>query len=250
MRGIDDGLGVGEVVQGGDHSVADAEGFKDDLNNGSDAVGSTRGCGEEVVLAGLVEVVIAADDDVESTFFHGGGDDDFLDALVEVILKKGGGSKFSGALEDDVAIGPVGGRDRVVLGVSDAVAVDRERIVIASDPVIIPVAVDRVEFEKMRGGGSGSVSFVDVDEVEVWVAEGGAEVESADPAEAVNSDIDAHLFFKVEDLNGAGEVFGGKVFFGDVREGEVTFLKTDIFGEAVGFFKGEVKGDHLLVGFD
>ncbi|MFT7303647.1 MAG: hypothetical protein ACI8UZ_002489, partial [Akkermansiaceae bacterium] len=195
MGGIDDGLGVGEVVEGGDHAVFDAEGFVDYFDDGGDAVGGAGGCGEEVVLFWIVEVVITADDDIEGAFFDGGGDDDFFDALVEVVLEKGGGAEFTGALEDDLAAGPVGGFDGVVFAVGDAVAVDRERRVIAGDLVVVPVAVDGIEFEKVGGGGGGAVGLVEVDEVEGGIAEGGAEVESADAAEAVDANFSAHLFY-------------------------------------------------------
>jgi len=104
VRGIDDGLGVGEVVHGGDHAVFDAEGFVNDFDGGGDAVGGARGGSDEVMLGRVVEVIIATDDDVERAFFHGSGDDDFFDALVEVVLEKFRSAELAGALEDDQSV--------------------------------------------------------------------------------------------------------------------------------------------------
>ncbi len=146
--GVDDGLGVGEVVHGGDHAVLDAEGFVDDFDGGGDAVGGAGGGGDEMVLGRIVKVVIATHDDVERAFFDGGGDDDFFDALVEVVLEKLRSAELAGALEDDVAVRPVGGFDGVVLGVGDAMAVDREGVFVAVD-VVIPSSVNGVELEEV-----------------------------------------------------------------------------------------------------
>ena len=108
MRGVDDGLGIGEVMQGGEHAVLDAELFVDDLDDGGDAVGGATGVGDDVIYLGIVEVVITAHDDVEDVVFDGGGDDDFFDSSIEIGLEGGGVAELAGALEDDVDAGPVG----------------------------------------------------------------------------------------------------------------------------------------------
>lgn len=191
VRGVHDSLGVGEVVEGGDHTVFDAEGLVDHLDNRGDAVGGAGGGGKEVVDGGIVEVVVATDDDIERSFFDGGRDDDFFDALVEVGLKEFGGAELAGAFEDDVTTGPVGGGDGVVLRMSDTMPVDGEGVGIAGD-LVIPVAVDGIKFEEMGRGGGRAVSFVDMNEFEFGRSESGTKIEATNTAEAVDSDFGSH----------------------------------------------------------
>lgn len=124
VRGVDDGLGVGEVMQGGEHAVLDAECFVDDLDDGCDAVGGATGVGDDVINGGIVEVVVAAHDDVEDVVFDGGGNDDFFDSGIEVGLEGFGVAEFPGALEDDVDAGPVGFGRVVVGGEGEGFAID------------------------------------------------------------------------------------------------------------------------------
>lgn len=196
---VDDGLGVGEVMQSGEHTVFEAEGLVDHLDDGRDAVGCAGGVGDDVIGGGAVESVVAAHDDIEDTFFDGGGDDDFFDAGVEVGLQAFGVAEGAGAFEDDVDAGPVD-FGRMVLGsVGESLAVDEDGVLGAGN-IAIPAAVDGVEFEEVGCGFGVGFGIVEADKFEFGIIEGGAEDEATDTAKSVDGDF--HRRFM---MTGAGE---------------------------------------------
>lgn len=185
---VDDGLGIGEVMQSGEHAVFEAESLVDHLDDGRDAVGGARGVGDEVISGGVVEFVVAAHDDVEDALFDGGGDDDFFDAGIEVGLEALGVAEGAGAFEDDVDASPVD-FGRMVLGsVGERLSVDEDGVVGVGN-VAIPAAVDGVEFEEVGGGFGIGFGVVEAYEFQVGVIEGGAENEAADAAKTVDGDF-------------------------------------------------------------
>jgi hypothetical protein len=113
VRRIDDGLGIGHVVNGGDHAMRDADRFVNDLHDRREAV-RCAGCGgEQAMAAWLVQVVVDADHDVQGAGLDRCRDDDLLDARREVRSQRLGRSEFAAALQNNVDIV---GRPRPIAG--------------------------------------------------------------------------------------------------------------------------------------
>ena len=86
MRRIDDGLGIGLVVDGGDDAVFKANLFVQYLDHRSQTVGGARrGC-QQMMFVRFVEIIIDAHDDIERAFLDRCSHDDFLDATIKVRL--------------------------------------------------------------------------------------------------------------------------------------------------------------------
>ena len=196
---VDDGLGVGEVMQSGEHAVFEAEGFVDHLDDGRDAVGGAGGVGDDVIGGGIVKIVVAAHNDVEDAFFDGGGDDDFFDAGVEVGLQAFGVTEGSGTLENNVDAGPVDFRRMVFGSVGESLALDEDGVGGAGN-VAIPAAVDGVEFEEVGCRFGVGLGVVEADKFEFGIIEGGAEDEATDTAKTVDGDFHGRFM-----MTGTGE---------------------------------------------
>jgi hypothetical protein len=65
-------------VDGGHDAGDEAAGFKNDLDDGGEAVGGATGVGDDVVLGRVVLVLVDAEDDGQVFVAGGSGDDDFL----------------------------------------------------------------------------------------------------------------------------------------------------------------------------
>lgn len=199
MGSVDDGLGIGEVMQSGEHAVFEAEGLVDHLDDGRDAVGGAGGVGDDVIGGGVVEFVVAAHDDVEDTFFDGGGDDDFFDAGVEVGLQAFGIAEGAGAFEDDVDAGPVGFGRMVIGCVGEGLSVDEDGVVGVGN-VAVPAAMHGVEFEEVGRGFGVGFGIVESDKFEFGIIEGSAEDEATDTAKSVDGDFHMRVM-----MTGTGE---------------------------------------------
>ncbi len=104
VRRIDDDVGVGRIVDGGDLAVADADRLVHHLDHRREAVGGAGGRGQQPVPRGIVEMVVDADDDVErAVVLDRRGDDDALHAAVEIALQLLGLQELAGAFQHDVA---------------------------------------------------------------------------------------------------------------------------------------------------
>ncbi len=198
VGGVDDHLGVGDVVDRRDRTALDTDLFVEHLHDRREAVGRARRSRDDVIRGRVVEVVVAAHHDVQhARGLDRGGDDHLSDATVEVRLERFGALEDPAALEDhvDAAGLPRNGPGCVVLRHGDSLAVDGERVVIDADLTGVP-AVHRVEFDEMRGGAYVGVWIVHVDELEI-VAERPpvgqtAGDESTDPPEPVDAHTNGH----------------------------------------------------------
>ena len=68
VRCIDDHLGVGDVVDGGQCTAFDADLFVQHFDHRRKTVGGARRCGDDVVGCRVVQIVVASHDDVEDAF--------------------------------------------------------------------------------------------------------------------------------------------------------------------------------------
>ena len=156
---VDDGLGVGDVVDGGHAAVDDTDALMHHLDHRGQAVGGAGGRGDQMVDGGVIAVIVDPVDDVERTLGRG-GDDDLLHPLIEIGLKGLGPLVvFAGRLDDDLAAGPVGLGDLLVAAVADGVTVDGHAVR-GAGTVMAPTAMDRVELEQMREPGHRAISLM------------------------------------------------------------------------------------------
>ena len=148
VRRVEDGLGVGHVMDRGDHAMLDADAFVNDLHHRGEAVRGAGGGGEQVVLVWFVKVVVHAHHDVERAGFHRRRDDDFFHAGLEIGVELLRRAEFPAGFEHDVhaEIAPRHLGEILVAGVAEGFAVDENPIRLAAD-FAVPSAVDRVELD-------------------------------------------------------------------------------------------------------
>ena len=202
---VDGLLGGGVGVDGGHQALGDAEAFlEQDVHEGGEAVSGAGGVGDDVVLGGVVLVVVDADDNGDVLVLSRRGDDDLLGAGLEVAAGLGGLGEETRGLDDNLDAhgaprelgGGLGGDDL------DLVAVDHEHIVLglvrgglpggdgASEATLGGVVLEKV------GEVVGRDDVTDGDDIElgpqVTLLDEGAEDETADAAESIDSYVDGH----------------------------------------------------------
>ncbi len=195
MGGVDHHLGVGGVVDGGDHPVLDADLLVQHLDHRRQAVGGAGGGGNQVVLCRVVEVVVDPHDDVQRPLLDRGGDDHLFDAALVVGLQQLGGAELAGRFDDyiDPQLIPGDLPGACEFAEADPPPGDAHRVAFGLY-LPVPAAVHRIEFQQVGGGFHPALELVDVDDVKFRPIPGGAQRQAAHAAETVNSYADAHLF--------------------------------------------------------
>ena len=85
MRSVDNDLGVGEIVEGGDGAAFDADFFMHHLDSWGDAVGRAGGRCDDAVNERVIELIVATDHYVEGfVVFDWGCDHDLFDSLSKI----------------------------------------------------------------------------------------------------------------------------------------------------------------------
>ncbi len=178
----------------GAHDAGDDRGIiVEGFRHGSEAVGGTGGCGDDLVIRGQGLIVDAVDDGGKVVACRS-RDDDFLGTRVDVRLGLRFGSVETGAFEDDVDIEFAPGKfGSVGLGIDgDLFAVDRNGVLTGFDRVQVladataETALSGIEFQKIRKH-CGSSQIVDRDDFITFRVEHLTEREAADTAKSVNS---------------------------------------------------------------
>ena len=186
-------------MDGGNASVLDAKVLLDDLDDGSEAVGSATGIGHELLLL-LEQAVVAPQHDVEGLgFLDGGRNDDALHtAFGEVRLEGLDLEELAGAFHHHVDAhgGPVDLGEVLLLGEGDGLVIDGEGIVVDLVDLVIPRAVNRVVLDEVRGRFARA-EIVDVDNFQGGIVPCVAEYETTDAAEAIDCALDGHGWIKV-----------------------------------------------------
>ena len=189
---VDEGLGSGDVVDGGDASVLDAEVFLDDLHDGGEAVGGAGCVGDDLVL-GREELMVASEDDIEHAgLLDGSRYDNTLDAtFFRVGLEGVDFEELPGTFEDhvnahglEIDLGVV-----LLLGERDLLAVHEEATIGVLLNVLVPGAVDRVILGEVCGRLDGA-KVVDVDDFHGWVIPCVSEDETPNTTESVDGYFD------------------------------------------------------------
>ena len=161
MRRIDDNVGVGWIVDGGDLTVPDTNRVLDDLDHGREAVGRTRGSGEQPMACGIIELIVDADDNVQRIrVFHRGRHDHPLHAALEIRLQLLWRQKLARAFKHDIAteIAPRHLARQTCRGKSDVMLANRDRSIVFGCQAGMPPAMNTIELEQMRGRGNSPFS--------------------------------------------------------------------------------------------
>jgi hypothetical protein len=188
VRRVDDRLGVGQRMHGGDRAMADADALVEHLDQRRQAVGGAGGGADHAVHRRVEALVVDADHHVQcASFLDRRGDHHPGHALVQVGLQQRLLPEFPGGLDHDVAAGPVAGVDVAVGGDRNAASIDDDCIALAPD-VAAPAPLDRVELEQVGEGGGIGARIVDLHVLQVRRIEAGAQRQPADAAEAVDAD--------------------------------------------------------------
>ena len=169
---VHDGLRVGDVVHRRDHAMPDPESFVDHLDHRGEAVGRAGSGGQDVMRAGLVQMVVDAHDDIQRALLDRRRDDYLPDAAFEVAASASRSSRnlpeHSRTISTSRRVpGHRAGASR--RAEADALAVDRQT---TPDPQSIgtaPAPVDAVEFEQVRGGLGTAFDLVDMDDRELAI---------------------------------------------------------------------------------
>ena len=204
-RTVDGLLGSGVSVDGGHQAFGDAETFlQQHVDERREAVRGAGSIGDDVVDSRVVLVVVDADDDGDVFILGRSGDDDLLGAGFDVTLGLGGFGEETGGLDDDL----------------DAEGLPRQfgRGAGGNHEDFLTVHDENVVFQLVRGGllgGDGAIEatlrgvvlqevgevvrrddIADGDDVEgraeVALFDEGAEDETADAAESVDSYFGGH----------------------------------------------------------
>jgi len=182
----------GEGVDGGHETLLNSKVVIDDLGEGSETVGGTRSVGDD----GHVLLVLLV---VDSHHEHGGslgrgGDDNLLGTSLDVSVSGLELLEDTGTLSDpvNVVLSPrdVGG---VSLGVdADAVLSDDEEVSVVGNLSLV-ATMNTVILELVGHVLGADEGIVHGDDGNLLAVEGGAEDETSDTSESVNSNSDGHF---------------------------------------------------------
>src|SRR5690606_20873642 len=193
VRAVLEVLVTGVGVDRGHETALDAELLVEDLRERREAVRGARGVRDDVVLRGVVVGVVHAHDERAVLVLARRGDDDLLGTVVEVRRGLRRVGEEAGRLDHDVGteLAPRKVR-RVTLGKrADALAVDRDRLVVVGD-LTLERAEHRVVLQQVRERlVVGQVVHRDDLDVRTQLQDR-TKVVPADAAEAVDSDADGH----------------------------------------------------------
>ncbi|MNO96419.1 hypothetical protein D3C76_880900 [compost metagenome] len=204
MRLIENTLGIGQVVDRGDRTMANTQVFVDHFDHRSQAIGGAGCGGNNTVLRRIEQVLIDAHDDVQRPLFlHRCTDHHALHTLFQIRLKHDDGLHSATGFDDQVAAGPVSVGDGFVGRHSHASTVNDHAIVIGAG-FVVPTAVHRVEIDQVRMSDSVARRVVDVHEFKLGPVPGRAQGKTTDSTETVDTYSDAHgaVLFRVLSLEG------------------------------------------------
>ena len=189
LEGINDDLGVGDVVQGRDRAVPDAELLVDDLHDRSQAVGGAGRRRQQPVFAWVKESVVDPVDDVQGSLDRAAHHHTLDPGLAEVGLEGLRGLEAPTALEHQF---DPGGRPGHLGGggaaaEAQALSVDQQFGCAGRLRLTIPASMDGIEAEQVRSGFSGGLVVVDQNDLDAGSSPEGAADQPSDPPEAVDA---------------------------------------------------------------
>ena len=184
-------LGGGGGVHGGHQTVGNAEVVVQHLGDGSQAVGGAAGVGDKLHIRGI-GVLVDAHDEHGGVVLGGGGHHHMLgtggDVAGSLLLGQEQTGGFDDVLGAHLGPGQVGG---VTLGKhGDGSAVDDDGVLGAAD-LAGELAVHGVIFQHIGQIVSGT-QIVDAHDLDLGVVHAAAHDHTADTAETIDTDFDAH----------------------------------------------------------
>ncbi|MNV60622.1 hypothetical protein D3C71_1530920 [compost metagenome] len=192
VRLVENALGVGQVVDGGDRAVADAQVLVNYLDHRGQAIGGAGSGGDDTVLRRVEQVLVDAHHHVQRAFLlHRSADHHAFDALVQVGLEHGYRLHLAAGFDDQITARPVGVGDRLVRGDLDALALDHHRVAFCLG-FTLPAAVDRIEVDQVGVGLGVADRVIDLDEFEFRPAPGRAQRQATDTAKPIDAYFDCH----------------------------------------------------------
>ena len=184
-----------DIMDGSDATMLDSKVLQNHLDNRGEAVGRTRGVGDQASL--LRELfMVASQHDVQGSFLlDRSTDNDLLGtAFVKVGLKLGNAVEFAGALHHQLdAHIFVASLGEVSLGAErHHLTIDREGLAILGNlDLALPGAVHRIVLEQVSSGFA-TAQIIHVNDFEVGILPGVTEADATDAAEAVDCALDGH----------------------------------------------------------
>ena len=153
--------------------------------------------------ARVVQMIVDTDHDVQGVLFNRRRHDHLAHAALEIRPQSFRGAKLSRALQNqiDARIVPSHRAWLAAVAEHDAPSIDDERVILRAYRRV-PAAVNAVELEQMSGGFGPALDFVYVDDRKrrkfrkfrkFRTIEGGAQCETADASEAIDSDPYGHV---------------------------------------------------------
>ena len=190
---VDDGLGIGDVVDRGHAAMHDADLLVYHLDHRRQAVGGAGGRRDQMVLGRVVQVVIDAVHDVQCAFGRC-SNNDLLYPLIEIGLQRLGlFVMLAGRLDHDVTARPVGFADGRIAAVCDLLATDDHCVAIGT-AFFGPGAMHRVELEQVCRTGCIGRDLVHLDDGDTFPFPTGTNTKTTHAAEAVDTYANCHLF--------------------------------------------------------
>ena len=178
-------------MYGGHQTVGDTEVIVQHLGDGGQAVGGAAGVGDELHVGG-VGVLVDAHDEHGGVVLGGGGHHHVLGAGGDVACGLLLGQEQASGL-DDVLGAHLGPRQvgRVTLCEhGDGAAIDDDGVLGAAD-LALELAVHRIIFQHIGQIISGA-KIIDTHDLDLGVVHAAAHDHTADAAEAIDTDFNAH----------------------------------------------------------
>ena len=193
---IDDSLGSGNIVDGGNATVNNTEVFKDNLDNRSQTVGGT-GCVCDKLGVIAQKSVVATQDNVQGAFFlDGGRHDNLLDsALFKVWFQGLDLQEFTGTFHHqlDSFAGPVNLGEIFFATEGNNLSVDSESgSIFEQFNFLVPGSVDGIVLNQVSGTFDGA-DIVHVDNLERRIVPNVSERKTANTTKSINSALGNHF---------------------------------------------------------
>ena len=193
MTFIDNGLSVGNVMDGGHGAVPDAQPCVHDFDHRRQTVGGTGCGGDDPVPVGIVLIMVYAVDNVQRGLRKRRRNQHLLYALVEVRLQRRLALEFAGTIQEqiDAPAAPIHIAWPVKTRIANAPAIDNQAIRIRLH-LMLPATVHRIELQQMRHTECVAADLVDVNDLIIRRLPARAQAEPAHTSEAVNPDANSH----------------------------------------------------------
>ena len=191
MTLVNQGLGIGHIVDGGHAAMLDADLLVHNLDHRRQAIGGAGSGCQQVMFLRPIEIIIHPHHHIQCPF-NRRGNDDFFHPLIKIGLQLCGLTKPARAFKDNVTIRPVCIRNGAVRAIGDLLSVDHHCTLLRAT-LWRPDPVHRVEFEQMCRHCRIAGNLIYPYKVYFWPALRHAHTQPAHATKAVYSNC-RHIF--------------------------------------------------------